>query len=278
MNTVVPLPAAAADSVLAQHAIEIRRLGRRLIDDLIEIGRRLADAKKRIGHGFYLEWLEREFSWSHDQAARFIRLFELSQTNKFRELRNLRVSASSLFLLARTTPETCDEIIARASRGEKLTAAKIGDAIAASRHASALLAADIAKAVPSFGQPAPPPTSPPLPATAQDGIDRASAGEVARKLARLEELEVEVVRLRRINIALQSQITELEAEVARLRAPAGAIAGAPTLSGAWATATIDEKRAELAKLNIAGLLRLLPDTTKAALSRRAAVDDTGEAT
>jgi hypothetical protein len=41
-----------------------------------------------------------------------------------------------------------------------------------------------------------------------------------------------------------------------------------TLEAAWAKATADEKMAELAKLNVGGLLRLVPSTTKAALERR----------
>jgi hypothetical protein len=40
------------------------------------------------------------------------------------------------------------------------------------------------------------------------------------------------------------------------------------LTVAWAAATAEEKTAELAKLNVPGLLRLLPDTTKSAITNR----------
>jgi len=38
------------DVVLAQHAEVIRALGKRVVHDVIEIGRRLTDAKARCGH------------------------------------------------------------------------------------------------------------------------------------------------------------------------------------------------------------------------------------
>jgi len=48
MSNTLPVPAVQdADQVLAEHAGEIRRLSKRLIDDLIEIGRRLTDAMRR---------------------------------------------------------------------------------------------------------------------------------------------------------------------------------------------------------------------------------------
>jgi hypothetical protein len=40
--------------VLAQHAEVIRALGKRVVHDVIEIGRRLTDAKARCGHGNWL--------------------------------------------------------------------------------------------------------------------------------------------------------------------------------------------------------------------------------
>ena len=93
-------------------------------------------------------------------------------------------------------------------------------------------------------------TSVPMAAGAHDDIGPGSNGETERKLARLEELEVaEVPRLK-------AKIDLLEREN---QAP---------LSVAWVRATQEEKRAEVAKLSVEGLLRLLPDATKAALKRR----------
>ena len=49
---------------LAEHAAEICRLGKRVVADIIEIGRRLTKCKRICGHGNFLPWLDREFGWS----------------------------------------------------------------------------------------------------------------------------------------------------------------------------------------------------------------------
>ena len=58
--------------ILAKHAVAIRRLGKRVVADVIEIGRRLTEAKPIAGHGNWLAWLEREFKWTEMTATRFI--------------------------------------------------------------------------------------------------------------------------------------------------------------------------------------------------------------
>jgi hypothetical protein len=59
--------------ILRGHARVIQRLGRRAIRDIIEIGRRLTDAKDRVGHGKFLTWLAAEFGWSERTAENFMR-------------------------------------------------------------------------------------------------------------------------------------------------------------------------------------------------------------
>src|SRR5262245_43428719 len=55
-------PAAQIDNpALIEHATEIRRLGKRVIEDVIEIGRRLIACKAMLDHGQWLPWLDREF-------------------------------------------------------------------------------------------------------------------------------------------------------------------------------------------------------------------------
>ncbi|MFY9836678.1 MAG: DUF3102 domain-containing protein, partial [Xanthobacteraceae bacterium] len=53
------------DPVLAEHAAEIHRVGKRFkeraIEDVIEIGRHLAEAEEHVGHGnrgAYLAWIK----------------------------------------------------------------------------------------------------------------------------------------------------------------------------------------------------------------------------
>jgi ribosome-associated translation inhibitor RaiA len=113
---------------LAMHAEAIRVLGRRVIGDVIEIGRRLTISKELCGHGDWLPWLKREFGWSDDSALRFMQVAEFA---KNRNLRNLEIPVSGLYLLAApSTPEAArDEAIERSEAGERLTPAQIKETI-----------------------------------------------------------------------------------------------------------------------------------------------------
>jgi hypothetical protein len=108
---------ALSQANLAEHVAEIRRLGRRVIADVVEIGKRLTECKKIVGHGGWGPWLLREFGWTDDSALNFMRVYDLSKSRKFRDL-NLPVSA--IYLLARpsTPDEVRDDIIERAKAGE----------------------------------------------------------------------------------------------------------------------------------------------------------------
>jgi len=103
---------------LAEHAKQIRILGKRVIGDVIEIGRRLAQCKDRCGHGNWLPWLEREFGWSADTAERFIRLNKLA--GQIPQIAEYDIPVSGLYMLAApSTPESArTEVIERAEAGE----------------------------------------------------------------------------------------------------------------------------------------------------------------
>jgi hypothetical protein len=105
------------DPALAEHAAAIRALGKRVIDDVIEIGRRLADCKERVGHGGWRLWLKHEFGWTDDTALNFMRVYEMSKSRNFR---NLNIGVSSLYLLAApSTPgEARATVMERAETGE----------------------------------------------------------------------------------------------------------------------------------------------------------------
>jgi Protein of unknown function (DUF3102) len=115
-------------SFLAEHADEIRKLRKRGVSDAIEIGRRLTDAKARCGHNNRLPWLKREFTWSDQQARRFMHVYEFSKTNN---LVNLEIDISGLYLLAapRTSETARSEIIKLASLGEKMSAERVDGVI-----------------------------------------------------------------------------------------------------------------------------------------------------
>jgi hypothetical protein len=71
---------------------------------VVEIGRRLTDAKRRLGHGRFLVWLAAEFGWSERTAENFMRVYVLR--GKFANFADLDVPLSALYLLA--APSTPD--------------------------------------------------------------------------------------------------------------------------------------------------------------------------
>jgi hypothetical protein len=129
--------AIAADPVLAKHAAEIRRLGKRLIEDAIKIGRHLAKARDHVGHGAWLTWIKAEFGWSDQTARRFIHVYEFNRDSKFNKLLNLDLPLSCIYQLAapKTPEEACKEITERIEAGEKPTVAEVTDSIARAKQA-----------------------------------------------------------------------------------------------------------------------------------------------
>ena len=110
-----------AETILAQNAEVIRALGKRVIGDIIEIGRRLTEAKQVAGHGNWLPWLDREFGWTEQTALNFMRVHELASKSK--KFLDLSLPVSGLYMLAApSTPEEArDQVIARAEGGERLS-------------------------------------------------------------------------------------------------------------------------------------------------------------
>lgn len=124
----------STEMTLAQNAEAIRTLGRRTVEGVIEIGRRLTESKKLCGRGNWLPWLEREFGWSRQTADNFINVYEANgKVPNFGNL--LSLPLSSLYLLAApSTPEAvCTEITGRVAAGEKVTAADVQSSIEAAK-------------------------------------------------------------------------------------------------------------------------------------------------
>lgn len=113
------------EATLADHADAIRTLGKRVIADVIEIGRRLTEAKRIAGHGNWLPWLEREFRWTDRTALNFMRVHELAM--KSETVSDLDIPVRGLYLLAApsTPDEARAEVLARAEGGEALSVADV---------------------------------------------------------------------------------------------------------------------------------------------------------
>jgi hypothetical protein len=124
--------------ILRAHAREIQKLGRRAVRDVVEIGRRLSDAKRRVGHGKFLTWIAAEFGWSERSAENFMRLHELSL--KSANFADLDLPLSALYLLAApSTPDTAlVAVAARAGKGNGLSVAEVKDIIINARRNSPL--------------------------------------------------------------------------------------------------------------------------------------------
>jgi Protein of unknown function (DUF3102) len=120
------------DRILAGHAAEIRKLGKRVVGDVIEIGKILGEAKRIAGHGNFGPWLKREFDWTEMTATRFMNVYEMSKSNN---LLDLDLPVSSLYLLAApsTPQEARDAIIERAEAGEAVSVAEVKDTIDAAK-------------------------------------------------------------------------------------------------------------------------------------------------
>jgi hypothetical protein len=125
-------------SVLAEHVAEIRRLGKRAIEDVIEIGRRLTECKKIVGHGNWLTWLEREFGWSEATARNSMHVYELAQSTSV-NFADLNLPVSSVYVLAApSTPEAArTEILERVAAGEQVSSPEVKETIAEAKRAKA---------------------------------------------------------------------------------------------------------------------------------------------
>jgi hypothetical protein len=115
-----PETASADDVFCREHAEEIRKLARRSADDIIEIGRRLAEVKERLPHGQWLGWIEAELGWSASTAERFMGVHRLTKFGKLQNLSLTQIDVSALYLLAKpsTPPAVIEAVAARVEKGE----------------------------------------------------------------------------------------------------------------------------------------------------------------
>jgi hypothetical protein len=117
--------------------------GKRAVADIIEIGRRLTEAKAIAGHGGWLPWLEREFGWSADSALRYMNVAEMA---KSRTVRDFDIPLRALYRLAApSTPAEVVQAVAEGSaRGETFTREQVETMItaAADKRAEATVSAE----------------------------------------------------------------------------------------------------------------------------------------
>jgi DUF3102 family protein len=123
-------PAATTDPVLAEHADAIRALGRRVTEDVIEIGDRLAECRRILKEdGNWRAWLESELKLSPQTAGRFIQIYELSRQHSNLEHVDLPVSALYLLAAPSTSEAAKADIFKRVEVGESIGVAEVKSAI-----------------------------------------------------------------------------------------------------------------------------------------------------
>lgn len=84
---------------------ELHAIFRRETEDVVQVGRLLTSAKKEVGHGEFLPWLEKEFSLSEKSAQRYMAAHKFMTTVaapllKSDKLADLRMRPSALYELS----------------------------------------------------------------------------------------------------------------------------------------------------------------------------------
>jgi hypothetical protein len=105
--------------VVQQRTDELKTMFRRTAEDIVEIGKKLDDVRKRLRNGQFDDWLKAEFDMSRRTAYNFVNVYERFGSANFAQL---DISVSALYLLA--APGTSDE-----ARAEALTRAEAGESI-----------------------------------------------------------------------------------------------------------------------------------------------------
>lgn len=119
-------------AILANNAFEIKRLKKRVAEDLVKIGELLTESKKMLGHGNWLPWLDKEFGWSADMALNLMNTYEMFKSRDFRNMSTISLPASALFLLAApsTSESIRNEVLNKAESGAKITHTEVKKAVA----------------------------------------------------------------------------------------------------------------------------------------------------
>jgi hypothetical protein len=106
---------------LDEHVDEIRALGRRSFEDVVEIGRRLVRCRELLKtQRGWLAWIKTKFGWSRATADNMIAVYV--HRNELLKFSTLRLPISALYLLAKQEPEVLQRIERRVDAGEPVTA------------------------------------------------------------------------------------------------------------------------------------------------------------
>jgi hypothetical protein len=119
-----------AAKAVAEHIKAIHGLVQRTRENIVEIGRHLAETRDQVDRGEWLALLEAEFGWSDQTAYRFIHVYELSRDAQFHTCVELDLPLRVLYQLAAPKAEAArKEIAGRLEAGEVVKADDVEKAI-----------------------------------------------------------------------------------------------------------------------------------------------------
>src|SRR6516165_6269865 len=134
-----PEPVDPIEAYLDQAASEIIGRGRQMVADIIAIGRKLVEVKKRVGHGRYEAFVRDRLGFSLSSALRFVRAYQMLESVKLADLRTLetvQIDCSALYLLSSpATPEPVrTAALEAAACGRQIRHAEVKERVAQARH------------------------------------------------------------------------------------------------------------------------------------------------
>jgi hypothetical protein len=120
----------SADRNQCEEAVEsILGYQRRMASDVVAIGCLLLDVKEKLEHGQFTAWIKHYFGWAQQTASNMMRAGETF--GKVPNFGDLTIDTSAVYLLASMTcpDDLREEILDRASKGERITHATVREAI-----------------------------------------------------------------------------------------------------------------------------------------------------
>jgi Protein of unknown function (DUF3102) len=115
------------EEFLNQAEAEIRRSGKRVVSEIIAIGRKLSEIKDRVGHGRYGQFVRERLWFSERTAQQFVQSYEFLKSAHCADFESLHIDPSALRLLARSsTPnEVRLEALERAAKPEGISFSEV---------------------------------------------------------------------------------------------------------------------------------------------------------
>lgn len=117
--------------------VEIRGLVKQTVGNVLAIGDKLLSAKRELGHGHFIHWLEAEFCWDPRTAQRYIQAAEWARDKN--DTVSLLEPTALYLLSARSTPAVV--------QNEVLNRLKVGDRSASQGDITALIRLEKAQRV-----------------------------------------------------------------------------------------------------------------------------------